>query len=277
MPLVMGLIRERGNVIDYEIPITGNLKDPQFHLSDVIFDLIKNIFVKPPTTPYRQKIKNLEGQIETALSVKWEMRQRVFRPEQVKFVRHLSTFLKETSNASIAAYPNSYVDKEKEYILFFETKKKYFLLTNHQEEKSFSPHDSLEVEKMSVKDPSLVKHISKHLSDTVMFTLQEKCINFIGNQIVNHRFHQLVEERDRVFLSFFKENGTEKRVMIHKNVNNIPYNHFSYFKLNYQGDIPASLRNAYRKMIELNDEEPRKKYMEYRKKEIVVISQRAGR
>ena len=36
-PLIMSFIRERGNVIDYEIPITGNLKNPKFHLHDVIF------------------------------------------------------------------------------------------------------------------------------------------------------------------------------------------------------------------------------------------------
>jgi hypothetical protein len=34
LPLIMSLVRERGNVIDYEIPITGNLKDPKFHLKD---------------------------------------------------------------------------------------------------------------------------------------------------------------------------------------------------------------------------------------------------
>ncbi len=50
MPLIMSFIRESGNVIDYEVPITGNLKNPKFHLRDVIFNLVKNIFVKPPTT-----------------------------------------------------------------------------------------------------------------------------------------------------------------------------------------------------------------------------------
>ena len=38
MPLVMAFIRERGNVIDYEIPISGNLKNPKFHFRDVVFD-----------------------------------------------------------------------------------------------------------------------------------------------------------------------------------------------------------------------------------------------
>src|SRR5665647_3536072 len=50
--LIMGFVRERGNVIDYEIPITGNLKNPKFHLHDVLFDVLKNIFVKPATIPY---------------------------------------------------------------------------------------------------------------------------------------------------------------------------------------------------------------------------------
>ena len=67
----MAFIRERGNVIDYEIPITGNLKDPDFHLSDVIFDLLGNIFIKPPTTPYIFQVKNIETEIEKSLTLKW--------------------------------------------------------------------------------------------------------------------------------------------------------------------------------------------------------------
>ncbi len=55
-PLIMFFIRERGNVIDYEIPITGNLKNPKFHLQDVILDLLGNIFTKPPSTPYRMQV-----------------------------------------------------------------------------------------------------------------------------------------------------------------------------------------------------------------------------
>ena len=52
LPLILTFIRERGNVVDYEIPITGNLKHPNFNLSDVLLDLLINVFVKPPTTAY---------------------------------------------------------------------------------------------------------------------------------------------------------------------------------------------------------------------------------
>ncbi len=267
MPLIMAFIRENGNVIDYDIPITGNLKNPKFHLRDVIFDLIKNIFVKPPTTPYRSEVKSIEMEIENSLTVKWAMRQYILSHHQETFMKNISGFLKSNPEASILVNPYEYASKEKEHILFFETKKKYFLLTHHKQAGDFSEKDSLEVNKMSVKDHALVKYVSRNLSDTVMFTLQEKCINFVGRKIVNSQFKRLVQEREQSFRRYFVENGTEGRIKIAASQNITPYDGFSYFKLKYPGEIPDGLRKAYEKMNELNDEAPRKKYLEERKQE----------
>src|SRR6202008_3358004 len=73
MKLIMFFVRERGNVIDYEVPITGSLKDPKFKLKDVILDVLTNVFIKPPTTPYRFEVKSIETEIENSLVVRWDM------------------------------------------------------------------------------------------------------------------------------------------------------------------------------------------------------------
>jgi hypothetical protein len=264
MPLIMSLTRDRGNVMDYEVPITGNLKHPKFHLGDVITDVVKNIFVKPPTTPYRMKVKELEADIEKALTVKWEMNQRVLEWRQRKFVEHISEFLEGNPAASLVVHPIQYEEKEKEHILFYETKKKYFLITQNKPLENFTADDSLEVSKMSHKDPALVKHISKNLSDTVMFTIQEKCLNFVGNAVVNKSFNHLVKSRTESFLNLFKENGTQDRVKIKASESTIPYNGFSYFQLDYPNGMDDKLREAYEKMQEMNSEKPRKKYLKER-------------
>ncbi len=274
MPLIMTILREDGNVIDYEIPITGNLKSPKFHFKDIILDVIKNIFVKPPNTPYRMEVRNLESEIERSYRVKWELRQRTLRPVEERFLTRLSAFLRKNKEASISVYPITYAEREKEYILFFETKKKYFLLMRNKDRTTFTREDSLDVEKMSVKDPAMVHFLGKNLSDTVMFTLPEKCINFVGKKIVHERFDQMLSQRDSSFISYFKKNGTSHQVKIHKSVNSIPYDGFSYFKLSYDRDIPRSLAKAYERMIELNQEESRKKYMDYRAKEAPRPEQR---
>jgi hypothetical protein len=266
MPLIMSVIRDRGNVIDYEIPITGNLKDPKFHLNDVIGDALKNIFVKPATTPYRMVVKKLETEIEESLTLKWEPNQGILTEHQHTFVKTISKFLKNHAEASVVVHPFEFEAKEKEHILFYETKKKYFLLTHNKQAKDFTQHDSLAVIKMSVKDDALVHHISKNLSDTVMFTIQEKCLNFVGRALVNKSFKSLMTKRKASFLDVFKENGTEKQVKMNASENTIPYNGFSYFKLEYPNGVDDRLRDAYHKMRELNYEKPRKEYLKERMK-----------
>src|SRR6185369_14781954 len=204
LPLIMSFIREYGNVIDYEIPITGNLKNPRFHWNDVIFDLLRNIFIKPPTTPYRMEVKKLENQIENSLALKWRTGQVILQPEQEKFISKMADFLSENPAASIGIYPKVYADKEKEHTLFFEAKKKYFLTINKEDEHLFAEEDSEKVEKMSVKDSLFVRYLNKQVNDNMLFTIQEKCSRLINAKIVNDKLKQLNKQRETAFLSFFK-------------------------------------------------------------------------
>jgi len=263
MPLIMSVVRERGNVIDYEIPVTGNLKNPKFHLKNVIVHLLENIFIKPPTTPYGLEVKNLENQIDEALTLRWSMRQVVLEPHQRKFVTRIAEFLEDNPQASIVVSPKQFEAKEKEYILYFETKKKYFLKTHGKSAHEFSDKDSVEVEGMSVKALSheLVRDMRKSTRDTTMFTIIDKCRHYLkGEGLVNRKFNRLVKEREKEFYSYFQDNGTANRVRILKSENEIPYGGFSFFKISYKGQMPEPLLKAHREMMELNQQAPRKKY-----------------
>lgn len=264
--LAMFFVRERGNVIDYEVPIVGNLKDPKFKLRDVIFDALENVFVKPATTPYRMEVKNAETEIETALSFKWEMRNSLLTSNQEAFLRRMADFLDENPEAGITLNPQWYELKEKEYIVFYEAKKKYFLKLSGKNIRSFNENDSLKVEKMSIKDPLFIEYLNKNTHDSMLFTVQDKCLKLIGVDAVGSKFNVLNKERLNAFMIYFKENGTEKRVKVLDGKNVIPYNGFSFYKIEYKGDYPEYLLKAYRKMNELNNETPRDKFKKQRRK-----------
>lgn len=266
MPLIMSFVRERGNVIDYEIPISGNLNNPKFHAKDVIYDVLENIFVKPVTTPYRMEIKDIETEIEKSLTLQWQIRVNSLRPNQEKFIERMADFLKKNPDASITVYQHQYVMKEKEYILFFEAKKKYFLATNNKNTQSFTVADSEKVDKMSVKDPLFAKYLNEQINDSMIFTVQEKCAGLINSAIINNKFKQLNKEREKAFMFYFKKRGVENRIKISTGENVIPYNGFSFYKIDYKGEFPESLIKAYNKMNELNDEAPRNKFKGERKK-----------
>ena len=258
--LIMAFVRERGNVIDYEVPITGNLNNPKFHLKDVLFDVVTNIFVKPATTPYRIQVRNIEQEIEKSLSFKWDMTSSTVTRDQEKFVSRLANFLANTPEAAISITPQNYITKEKEYILFYEAKKKYMLQKQPNLQNYFTENDSLQLTKMSIKDSLFVQYLDAYSKDTMLFTIQEKCARIISEKTINQKWMEVTNERENTFLAPFKEMDVNSRVKFLKAKNTIPYNGFSFYKIEYTGEFPDALMKAYREMNSLNASAPRKKF-----------------
>ena len=254
VPFIMAFVREGSKVIDYEIPITGNLKNPKFHLKDVFYDLLENVLIKPPTMLHRIKVKNIENEIEKSHALNWPMRHSSLLHDQEKFIEKMADFLVKNPEASITVYPQQYDTKEKEYILFYEAKKKYFLNVNNKNVSSFNKEDSEKVNKMSVKDSLFVRYLNKQINNPMIFTIEEKCYLFIGSDIVKKKYAALIEERENRFINYFKDKEVEKQVRFTAGSNTIPYNGFSFYKIEYKGELPESLTKAYLKMNEVNGE-----------------------
>lgn len=266
MRIVMSFIRERGNVIDYEIPITGNLKNPNIHFKDIIFDVLINTLVKPPTTVYRLEVKNTEEEIEKSLSLNWQMRNALLINNQEKFIEQMAEFLLENPKSFISVFPFQYEIKEKESILFFEAKKKYFLFINDKKANSFSEDDSIAVNTMSIHDSLFIRYLNKQINDTVLiFTVQGKCAQIIDSAFVNIKFDQLNKARKSIFMAYFIEKNVEKQIKFSYSKNTIPYNGFSFYKILYKDEFPDALIKAYRLMNKLNNKVPRNKFKKERK------------
>jgi hypothetical protein len=126
--------------------------------------------------------------------------------------------------------------------------------------------DSESVDKMSVKDSLFVRYLNKLRRGAMLYTIQEKCYDFVGSALIEAKFKLLNKDREDAFMLPFKEKAVDIRVKIHAGTNIIPYNGFSFYKITYKGELPEDLKKAYRKMIELNNEAPRKKYKNDRRK-----------
>lgn len=270
MPLIMFFVRERGNVIDYDIPIKGNLKDPNFRIGDVILDVLKNIFIKPPTTPYGLEVKNAENEIEKSQVLSWQLRKSNISDSQEKFIEKIVEFLKDNPQASISIHPEIYTLKEKEHLMLFEAKKKYYFHIKNRDESLFNDDDSEKISNMSIKETGFENFLDKRIKDNLLFTIQDKCRRLIGEGNIDKMLDRLNDERKKSFLASFVENELENRVHFNAAVSKIPYNGFSFYRIEYNGEVPEFLIEAYDKMKELNHSAPRKKFLEKRKKNQVI-------
>ena len=260
LKLIMFFVRERGNVIDYEIPITGNLKDPKFKVKDVVLDALTNLFVKPPTTPYRTEVRNIENEIEKYIALKWEIRKSILQSKQEKFIRNLSDYFKDHSDMTISITPISYIQKEKEYILFFEAKKMYYLFTHQVKRSVLSENDSVVIDRIPIKDSLFLNYLNKQVGKNMLFTVQDKCNKLVDSNKVNNIYHKLVNDRKKVVMSYFKKEGVADKVKFNAEQYEIPFNGFSFYKINYKGEWPEDLTKAYDKLLDLNKRSPRSKF-----------------
>lgn len=257
-PFITFLIRQEGKVIDYEIPVTGSLKNPNFHIVHLALVTLGNLFIRTDTFSYRTQVKNLENEIEKSLILKWDIRQCTFNEKQERFVNKLADFLKDNPDASITVYPFPYAEKEMEYIQFYEAKKKFFVVSKNLKAGFISENDSLKIVQMSIKDSLFGRFLNKNTDHDLIFTIQEKCSNIVGLANTTAKFNLLNKEREDAFMLTFNKESLVSRVKMHRPENNIPFNGFSYYKIVYKGDLPKSLIRAYRQLHELI-KEPRKK------------------
>ncbi|MCF8256385.1 MAG: DUF748 domain-containing protein [Flavobacteriales bacterium] len=265
MPLIMAFVRERGNVIDYEIPITGDLTGPSFNVWDAVGDLVTNIIVKPATLAYRMQVKNIEAEIERSITIRWPMRHSTLLSSQEDFMHQMADFLKQNPLAAITVEPQHYAIKEREHTLFYEAKKAYFLLKEKKDAANFDEDDMQTVDRMSMKDSLFVHFLNSQVNDSMLFTMEDKAERYLDTAMVQGGLSKLMAARKEVFMAFFVEQGVEKQVRFLKTVHVVPFNGFSHFKVDYDGDMPEKLRTAYSEMQNLNDESPRKAYKKKRK------------
>lgn len=246
--LAMAFIRERGNVIDYQIPIKGNLNNPEFQIHDVIADLLKNILIKPPTYPYSIWAKAVETEIEKSIGIKWEIRSSVLKAKQIYFIKQMAHFLTENKGSSIMVQPKIYLEKEEENLSLFEAKKKFFLFQHPKLSQVLSYSDSLSIEKMSNKDSTFIHFLDEQTHGDLLFTVQKKCKLLIGANNLSTKLEQLALQRKNTFLEQFRKNGVEKRIVFSKTQNQTPFNGFSFYKIIYKGKLPPYLLQAEREM-----------------------------
>jgi hypothetical protein len=264
--VVMAFIRERGNVIDYSIPITGNMNDPKFHWHDVITDVLRNIFIKPLTTPYAFEVRNVETEIEKSLTMLWNISSDEIGKKQLYFLEKMATFLAENPAARIYVSPMHFTTREREYLLLYEARKKYYLAANGKTAAAFDKKDSAAVLKMAIKDSLFVHYLNVQTHDSTLYTVQDKCARMIGTALIDKRYRELNSARIHAFMQPFRDLQVDKQLTVTGAREVFPYNGFSFYRVTYSGEFPDYLLKAYNAMQELNNASPRKQFSADRNK-----------
>ena len=241
VPLIMAFVRNWDRRIDIEIPITGNLRDPKFNVWDVIFDVIANIFVKPPTFPFRATEQEAKEEKEEFEMLEWKPMQAGLEDDQEEQLRKISRYLFFHPRSHLTISPKNFTDKEKESILLFEAKKKYYMDANNL--KSISREDSVTIFQMSIKDSGVIRYLNKHANPTgLVFGTYDQCRILVGSKKIEEEYDQLLAARKKEVEDYFGEKKVKERITIEKGESVVPATGFSHYIFKYSGEVPEEVK-----------------------------------
>lgn len=244
VPLVMFFVRNFNRKIDVDIPITGDLKNPKYHLWDAILDVITNIVIKPPTFPYRVSKEKAKEEKEEFEVMEWRPMQGKLNDDQEDQLKKISRYLFFHPNSNLTIKPKYFEDKEKEMIVLFEAKKKYFAAERHFKISELSEEDSIEISKFSVKDSLFVRYLDRVANKGgLVFANELKCWILVGQSKVNKEYEELVAMRKKQIMDYFADKKTGDRITFEKAVSTIPPSGFSHCIFRYTGEEPEELKD----------------------------------
>ncbi|WP_419677449.1 DUF748 domain-containing protein [Aliarcobacter lanthieri] len=113
LDLAIALLEDSSNTIDINLPISGNVDDPQFSVGSIVWKALINLITKAVTSPFSLIGSLFNFSEDEIKSVNFELNESEITPIQKETLDKIAIILKEKSEFAIKIYPSFDTKKEK--------------------------------------------------------------------------------------------------------------------------------------------------------------------
>jgi hypothetical protein len=200
--LAVGLLKDKDGRIDLDVPVQGDINDPEFKPWPIVWQVVKNLFTKAVAAPGRLLARAIGGgNEEVEEEVRFEPLQTDLRKEQIKALRSLVEGLKAKGDLSCDLVPLVDPLLEREELAAFLAKKEMLGLVQ------LTGADSERVMNLSVKDTALIAFLDARSPTTKGRPERERCMAFVGPEQVMAQWQPIVQQREAAVLAFLGQAG----------------------------------------------------------------------
>ncbi len=204
MKLAIALLRNPKGNVDIELPIEGQLDDPEYKVGRIILQVLVNVFVKAATSPYKLLANMVGAGEEDMKAITFGPLQEELSNKQQGKLKNIAKVLEEKPELK-AAFAPANTTYEKKVIAVAEAKKAFW---NTQ---AASSQDSAWLQQMVVVpgDSLFIRFIQSNLGPEDAVTqdnLPETCESVVGRTKVDSISAGLWKNRRAAIDHFFSEN-----------------------------------------------------------------------
>lgn len=204
--LATGLLKDVNGVIEFDIPVEGDLKDPQFRVWPLVWKVIKNLVVKAATAPGRLLIRAFEGADEEDLErVRFEyMQPGPLKPQQ-KTLKQLASALKSKPELAVDLVSIVDANMEAKEIAVFHAKKAFLF----PEQATITGADSLRIAELGTRDSTFTTYVNERTPSMHGKSLHDRCLFLLGATEAERIANELEYARRESTMQFLLAQGVD--------------------------------------------------------------------
>ncbi len=213
---------EKGN-IDINLPANGNLDDPNYKVGKIVWPMISDLLKKSVESPFKLLAKTFKKDPEALKELNFDYMQEELAEKEVRKLDDIYTVLKKKKELNVEIIQVIDSMEEKAELALSLAKKQYFdetkrtvsdsLLSRHKKKK-----EGVTIDRIATHDTLFDKYLDDklHLTGNELITIEAKCIQLVGDDLLNKQIHQLIESRNKQVTEFLinKKSLSPERVKV---------------------------------------------------------------
>jgi hypothetical protein len=203
--LAVSILKDLNGEIHIDLPIEGDLKDPNYKLSKVIWNTLKNILLKAVTAPYRILARAFQVDEENLKQLHFNLLERELNKEHQNQLNDLFKALdsKPELNVEFKRLTGKYEEAERYAITQSERR---FLFGDSAPEELSNDQTKL-LREHDIKDSLFVAWLDTHIAPPDRdLPVQRKCVLYIGEETAMAAVDNIGARRSESIRSYLTEN-----------------------------------------------------------------------
>jgi hypothetical protein len=175
--LAAGLLKDKDGVVELDVPVTGDLNDPEFKPWPIVWQVFKNLIVKAATAPGRLLMRAFEGVDEEDLErVRFTHLQAAPNAPQTKTLKQLAKALANKPELTVDLVPIVDAAAEAREVAVFHAKQAFLF----PDKPAIDAADSARIAELSARDSAFTAYMEGRTATMGGRSLHDRALALLG-------------------------------------------------------------------------------------------------
>jgi hypothetical protein len=198
--MALYLLKDKNDIIQFDLPVSGNPKEPNFKVGKIIWKSLSNFLIKTAAKPFKA-LANISGiNPENIETIDLHFLQAILNEKEKSTLKNISKILRKKPDLVFSLTQETDIKKESNYISM-ELCAKDFYSTNSQK---YPQYNASQLTDWANQEPEFKSYLTRDSTDLTR-SIEELCWKYSNTENVSNLVDDLIQNRNQFVVSYLRD------------------------------------------------------------------------